>query len=49
MCQINEKPVMVAKNAQTKPVALLRGISIASYVGSSPNCALSMASSLARQ
>src|SRR6202790_532289 len=28
MCHISAKPIMVAKNAQTKPVAELRGISI---------------------
>ena len=28
MCQISAKPMMVAKNAQTKPVGELRGISI---------------------
>ncbi len=28
MCQIIPKPTIVAKNAQTKPVGLLRGISI---------------------
>ena len=28
MCQISAKPITVAKKAQTKPVGLLRGISI---------------------
>ena len=30
MCQISAKPMMVAKNAQTKPVGELRGISMSS-------------------
>jgi hypothetical protein len=30
MCQISAKPITVAKKAQTKPVGLLRGISIGS-------------------
>ncbi len=30
MCQISAKPITVAKNAQMKPVGLLRGISMAS-------------------
>ena len=34
MCQINAKPIMVAKKAQTKPVGELRGISISRYSGS---------------
>ena len=29
MCQISAKPMTVAKNAQTKPVGELRGISMA--------------------
>src|SRR6202163_581218 len=40
MCQIKAKPITVAKNAQTKPVGELRGISIARYSGfsSDPVC-----------
>src|SRR6266576_6119582 len=40
MCQIKAKPMTVAKNAQTKPVGELRGISIARYSGfsSDPLC-----------
>src|SRR5262249_36776667 len=34
MCQIRENPLMTAKNAVTKPVGLLRGISMAVYSGS---------------
>src|SRR5712671_7636991 len=40
MCQIKAKPMTVAKNAQTKPVGELRGISISRYSGfsSDPVC-----------
>src|SRR5262249_55891042 len=34
ICQMSAKPVMVAKNAVTNPVALLRGISKGLYVSS---------------
>ena len=30
MCQISAKPVITAKKAMTKPIGLLRGISIVS-------------------
>src|ERR1700675_604245 len=40
MCQIKAKPMTVAKNAQTKPVGELRGISMSRYSGfsSDPGC-----------
>ena len=34
MCQISEKPVIVAKKAVMNPTGLLRGISIGSRAGS---------------
>ena len=40
MCQISAKPMMVAKNAQTKPVGLLRGISIVLVVAARRRAAL---------
>ena len=37
MCQISAKPVTTAKNALTKPIALLLGISIGAYRPSMPS------------
>ena len=49
MCQISAKPMMVAKKAQMKPTGLLRGMSMATYSGSSRSLAFSIARRLTPQ
>src|ERR1700724_1802774 len=43
ICQISAKPITVAKNAQTKPVGELRGISMSRYSGFSSDLVCSLA------